>query len=219
MVAVVETAETLALVTDDLSRRTIGLGLQQRPEEVVQVVDVLTVVTQLRRQLDGLAVVLILLVIVGTDVLRFDGLLLTIHLAALAGIVDIDPVRVALVGGERRTHAHPIVTLSVADHVAQAVVGHTLHRVPKETVLAGLLFGAVFMATDPVTSARTECGKWIYGILIGFMVIVVRVLNPGYPEGMMLAILLGNLMAPLIDWCVVRVNINKRKARNTKIKN
>ena len=80
-------------------------------------------------------------------------------------------------------------------------------------VSGGLLFGAVFMATDPVTSARTECGKWIYGALIGFMVIVIRVLNPGYPEGMMLAILLGNAFAPLIDWCVVRVNINKRMKR------
>jgi len=77
----------------------------------------------------------------------------------------------------------------------------------------GLLFGAVFMATDPVTSARTECGKWIYGILIGFVVIVVRVLNPGYPEGMMLAILLGNAFAPLIDWCVVRRNVKKRLER------
>ena len=77
----------------------------------------------------------------------------------------------------------------------------------------GFLFGTVFMATDPVTSARTECGKWIYGALIGFMVIVIRVLNPGYPEGMMLAILLGNAFAPLIDWCVVRANINKRMKR------
>ncbi|MCQ2340876.1 MAG: NADH:ubiquinone reductase (Na(+)-transporting) subunit B [Paludibacteraceae bacterium] len=77
----------------------------------------------------------------------------------------------------------------------------------------GLLFGAVFMATDPVTSARTECGKWIYGVLIGFIVIVVRVLNPGFPEGMMLAILLGNAFAPLIDWCVIRKNIKKRLKR------
>ena len=80
-------------------------------------------------------------------------------------------------------------------------------------VTGGLMFGAVFMATDPVTSARTECGKWVYGALIGFMVIVIRVLNPGYPEGMMLAILLGNAFAPLIDWCVVHANINKRMKR------
>ena len=80
-------------------------------------------------------------------------------------------------------------------------------------VSGGLLFGAVFMATDPVTSARTECGKCIYGALIGFLVIVIRVLNPGFPEGMMLAILFGNAFAPLIDWCVVRRNINKRMKR------
>ena len=82
-----------------------------------------------------------------------------------------------------------------------------------QLVTGGLLFGAVFMATDPVTSARTECGKWIYGALIGFMVIVIRMFNAGYPEGMMLAILLGNAFAPLIDWCVVRANINKRAKR------
>ena len=82
-------------------------------------------------------------------------------------------------------------------------------------VLGGFAFGAVFMATDPVTSARTECGKWIYGFLIGVMAITIRVLNPGYPEGMMLAILLMNAFAPLIDWCVVKVNINKRMKRAT----
>ena len=80
-------------------------------------------------------------------------------------------------------------------------------------VSGGFAFGAVFMATDPVTSARTECGKWIYGFLIGAVAIVVRVLNPGYPEGMMLAILLMNAFAPLIDWCVVQSNINKRAKR------
>ncbi|MCQ2348837.1 MAG: NADH:ubiquinone reductase (Na(+)-transporting) subunit B, partial [Paludibacteraceae bacterium] len=79
-----------------------------------------------------------------------------------------------------------------------------------QLISGGLLFGAVFMATDPVTGARTECGKWIYGALIGFIVILVRVLNPGYPEGMMLAILLGNAFAPLIDWCVVRRNVKRR---------
>jgi len=81
-------------------------------------------------------------------------------------------------------------------------------------VLGGFAFGAVFMATDPVTSARTETGKWIYGFLIGFVAVVVRVLNPGYPEGMMLAILLMNMFAPLIDYCVVQRNINQRARRN-----
>lgn len=82
-------------------------------------------------------------------------------------------------------------------------------------VLGGFAFGAVFMATDPVTSARTETGKWIYGFLIGMMAIVIRVLNPGYPEGMMLSILLMNAFAPLIDWCVVQVNIKKRLKRSS----
>ncbi|MCQ2344025.1 MAG: NADH:ubiquinone reductase (Na(+)-transporting) subunit B [Paludibacteraceae bacterium] len=80
-------------------------------------------------------------------------------------------------------------------------------------VLGGFAFGAVFMATDPVTSARTETGKWIYGLLIGFMAIVIRVLNPGYAEGMMLAILLMNIFGCLIDWCVVQANINRRMKR------
>ena len=80
-------------------------------------------------------------------------------------------------------------------------------------VSGGFAFGAVFMATDPVTSARTECGKWIYGFLIGLVAVLVRVLNPGYPEGMMLAILLMNAFAPLIDWCVVQANINRRAKR------
>lgn len=80
-------------------------------------------------------------------------------------------------------------------------------------VLGGFCFGAVFMATDPVTSARTEIGKWIYGFFIGAMTIIVRVMNPGYPEGMMLAIFFGNMLAPLIDYCVVDSNISKRAKR------
>lgn len=83
-------------------------------------------------------------------------------------------------------------------------------------IVGGFAFGAVFMATDPVTSARTECGKYIYGFLIGVVAVLVRVLNPGYPEGMMLAILLMNLFAPLIDYCFVQRNISKRAKRATK---
>jgi Na+-transporting NADH:ubiquinone oxidoreductase subunit B len=80
-------------------------------------------------------------------------------------------------------------------------------------VFGGFAFGAVFMATDPVTSARTETGKWIYGFLIGAMAIIIRVLNPGYAEGMMLAILLMNIFAPLIDYYVVDANIKRRLKR------
>lgn len=83
-------------------------------------------------------------------------------------------------------------------------------------ILGGFCFGAVFMATDPVTSARTETGKWVYGFGIGAMAILIRVLNPGYPEGMMLAILLMNVCAPFIDYCVVQANVNARARRLTK---
>ncbi len=80
-------------------------------------------------------------------------------------------------------------------------------------ILGGFAFGAVYMATDPVTGAQTERGKWIYGFLIGFLAIMIRVLNPAYPEGMMLAILLMNVFAPLIDYYVVESNIKRRLKR------
>ena len=79
--------------------------------------------------------------------------------------------------------------------------------------IGGFCFGAVFMATDPVTSARTETGKYIYGFIIGALAVIIRQMNPGFPEGMMLAILFGNMMAPTIDYFVVQRNINKRLNR------
>ncbi len=94
-------------------------------------------------------------------------------------------------------------------------VGMTTIPFYEHLVLGGFAFGAVFMATDPVTSARTECGKWVYGFLIGVMAIIIRVMNPGYPEGMMLAILFMNMFAPLIDHCVVQRNVSKRMKRIT----
>lgn len=86
----------------------------------------------------------------------------------------------------------------------------------EQLTVGGFAFGAVFMATDPVTSPRTEGGKWIFGFLIGAMAIIIRVLNPGYPEGMMLAILLMNVFAPLFDYFFVQSNINKRAKRAIK---
>ncbi len=80
-------------------------------------------------------------------------------------------------------------------------------------VMGGFAFGAVFMATDPVSGSQTETGKWIYGFLIGVLSILIRVINPAYPEGVMLAILLMNVFAPLIDYFVVQSNINKRLKR------
>jgi len=81
-------------------------------------------------------------------------------------------------------------------------------------VLGGYAFGMVFMATDPVTASMTDTGRWIYGALIGVMVTLIRVLNPGFPEGMMLAILFANVFASLIDWFVVQANIRRRVKRN-----
>jgi len=80
-------------------------------------------------------------------------------------------------------------------------------------VLGGFAFGMVYMATDPVSAAMTNTGKWWYGALIGVMVVLIRVVNPAFPEGMMLAILFANLFAPLFDWQVVRSNVKRRLAR------
>jgi len=82
-------------------------------------------------------------------------------------------------------------------------------------VTGGLAFGAVFMATDPVTATQTETGKWIYGFLIGLLTVLIRVLNPAYPEGIMLAILLMNTFAPLIDFYIVKANKKRRLQRAT----
>lgn len=82
-------------------------------------------------------------------------------------------------------------------------------------LIGGLAFGAVFMATDPVTAAHTETGKWIYGFLIGVLTVIIRVVNPAYPEGIMLAVLLMNVFAPLIDFYVVQANKKRRLKRAT----
>ena len=85
----------------------------------------------------------------------------------------------------------------------------------EQIALGGFLFAIVFMATDPVTACRTNTGKYIYGALIGIVAIIIRCYNTGYPEGAMLAVLLMNCFAPLIDWCVVNANIRRRMKRVT----
>ena len=85
----------------------------------------------------------------------------------------------------------------------------------EQFLYGGLAFAGVFMATDPVTAARTKTGKWVYGILIGAIAILIRTYNNGYPEGAMLAVLLMNAFAPLIDWCVVQTNIRHRLHRRS----
>ncbi len=81
-------------------------------------------------------------------------------------------------------------------------------------VVGGLAFGAVFMATDPVSASMTNAGRWAFGILIGFMTVVIRCINPAFPEGIMLAILFSNLFAPLIDYVVIQMNIRRRERRH-----
>ena len=79
--------------------------------------------------------------------------------------------------------------------------------------MGGFAFGMVFMATDPVSAAMTDKGRWIFGALIGFMTVLIRVVNPAFPEGIMLAILFANIFAPLIDYFVMRANIKRRALR------
>ena len=81
-------------------------------------------------------------------------------------------------------------------------------------VLGGFAFGTVYMATDPVSATQTEAGKWVYGLLIGFMTWVIRVINPAFPEGIMLAILFANIFAPVIDYFVIQANVRRRLKRN-----
>lgn len=95
------------------------------------------------------------------------------------------------------------------------VSGYAITSLPPwwHLVVGSFAFGTVFMATDPVSAAMTDMGRWWYGILIGVMTILIRAINPAYPEGIMLAILFGNVMAPLIDYYVIQANINRRAAR------
>jgi Na+-transporting NADH:ubiquinone oxidoreductase subunit B len=98
-----------------------------------------------------------------------------------------------------------------------AIGGNPFVEVPAHyhLVMGGLAFGAVYMATDPVTASQTETGKWFYGILIGMLTVLIRVFNPAYPEGIMLAILFMNVFAPLIDYFVVNANKKRRLKRAT----
>ena len=99
--------------------------------------------------------------------------------------------------------------------IFNAFGANTLMKIPAihQLLLGGFMFGAAFMATDPVTASRTNTGKFIYGFLIGFLAIMIRVFNPAYPEGVMLAILFMNVMAPLIDHYVIQANIKRRSKR------
>ncbi|MHC5072405.1 MAG: RnfABCDGE type electron transport complex subunit D, partial [Planctomycetota bacterium] len=119
--------------------------------------------------------------------------------------------------GSWRTMLSGVIGLLVASGIMMWGGGmeHGLFSLPPHyhLVMGGFAFGLVFMATDPVSSPETDTGKWIYGFLIGFITILVRAVNPAYPEGMMLAVLLLNAFAPTIDHFVVAANIKRRMKR------
>lgn len=101
----------------------------------------------------------------------------------------------------------------IANAFATPLYPASMLTVGQQLCLGGFAFAAVFMATDPVTACRTNTGKWFYGALIGVMAVIIRTYNNGYPEGAMLAVLLANALAPLIDYCVVQTNISRRMRR------
>lgn len=108
-----------------------------------------------------------------------------------------------------------VLTALLFNALADKTVGYKLAEMPWEwhLVSGGFAFGMIFMATDPVSASMTNTGRWIFGLLIGFMCVMIRVFNPGFPEGMMLAILFANIFAPTIDNFVVQRNVKKRLAR------
>lgn len=134
-----------------------------------------------------------LCILIGAAILLFTGIASwRIILSVFAGGAFM-----AWIANMTATPTYPVSFLSVGDQLC----------------LGGFAFAAVFMATDPVTAARTTVGKYIYGFLLGVVAIIIRTYNNGYPEGAMLAVLLMNALAPLIDYCVVQCNINRRARR------
>ena len=121
---------------------------------------------------------------------------------------------------------HPLRTLVIAGVFLGVILTSTLYNLIGSEVnpmfampwywhmvVGGLAFGMIFMATDPVSASMTNAGRWIFGILIGLMTVLIRVSNPAFPEGIMLAILFSNIFAPLIDYAVVQVHIAKRRRK------
>jgi Na+-transporting NADH:ubiquinone oxidoreductase subunit B len=138
----------------------------------------------------------------------------TSTLAILIGAVVLVAMRIASLRIMLGVMAGMIATTLLFNWMGDAT-SNPMMAVPWHwhLVLGGFAFGMVFMATDPVSASMTNAGKWWFGGLIGFMVVIIRVVNPAFPEGMMLAILFANLFAPLIDYVVVQSNIKRRLSR------
>jgi Na+-transporting NADH:ubiquinone oxidoreductase subunit B len=109
-----------------------------------------------------------------------------------------------------------VLTAKLSNYFGEAIgSSNSMLFLPPEyhLVMGGFAFGLVFMATDPVSAAQTDKGRWIYGLLIGFMCVIIRAINPAYPEGMMLGILFANAFSPLIDYFVMKSHIKQRLKR------
>ena len=194
-----------AMSGDEVFVRT-GSALCNTPIEGTQVVDGFSGATPLAQVASGLPI----------ECTTLDAFLGTIPgsiaetstLAILIGAVVLLATRVA----SWRIMLSVFVGGAVTSAIIAAFSG-TAPTVVQQLCLGGFAFAAVFMATDPVTGCRTNTGKIIYGLFIGVMAIIIRMFNTGYPEGAMMAVLLGNAVAPLIDYYVVDANINKRAKR------
>lgn len=194
-----------AMSGDELFVRT-GSALCNTPIEGTQVVDGFSGATPLAQVASGMPI----------ECTTLDAFLGTIPgsiaetstLAILIGAVVLLATRVA--------SWRIMLSVFVGGAVTSAIIAafsETAPTVVQQLCLGGFAFAAVFMATDPVTGCRTNTGKIIYGLFIGVMAIIIRMFNTGYPEGAMMAVLLGNAVAPLIDYYVVDANINKRAKR------
>lgn len=194
-----------AMSGDEVFVRT-GSALCNTPIEGTQVVDGFSGATPLAQVASGLHI----------ECSTLDAFLGTIPgsiaetstLAILIGAVVLLATRVA--------SWRIMLSVFVGGAVTSAIIAafsETAPTVVQQLCLGGFAFAAVFMATDPVTGCRTNTGKIIYGLFIGVMAIIIRMFNTGYPEGAMMAVLLGNAVAPLIDYYVVDANINKRAKR------
>ena len=194
-----------AMSGDEVFVRT-GSALCNSPIEGTQVVDGFSGATPLAQVASGLPI----------ECSTLDAFLGTIPgsiaetstLAILIGAVVLLATRVA--------SWRIMLSVFVGGAVTSAIIAafsETAPTVVQQLCLGGFAFAAVFMATDPVTGCRTNTGKIIYGLCIGVMAIIIRMFNTGYPEGAMMAVLLGNAVAPLIDYYVVDANINKRAKR------
>ena len=132
------------------------------------------------------------------------------HLPELVNDADTGSVAI-----KNKPNAIPPITICQYQGIAIIALANAMMAMPWywHMVIGGMAFGLFFMATDPVSASFTNSGKWAYGFFIGFMTVVVRVLNPAFPEGIMLAILFANLWAPLFDYFVAQSNIKRRVAR------